>query len=304
VIARPTIWCTLNVMAGRLAGAGGLLLVGGGLVLAAAALRDDEFQVLTGEAAQDPQRVPGTEGAAAPDPVGSGAGTGADTFHWVVLTTWKNELERERRLAIDVLEPGTVYVSIIASIPVVLDWVEIGRNRYNYCDGPGDMKPIVAKILEETTRGLDMGIAAAAPQWATVASVVGSIIKKIPKLIERARQKKWVKWRLQLAATQAIAGQLGPYAENSPLEICRIWKYEGVWAGNAIELPLVRSIPTEAPIEIPWGSGSRDVSNCLDGEPPSVTISENGQIRVSLFKPDTTPPGACESRYDVTAMVI
>jgi hypothetical protein len=224
-----------------------------------------------------------------------------DPVKWVTITNWDDETKRSRRIG-DMLSHGIVRVSVIASVPVVPGWIKIGKSTYTYCNGPGNVKAIVSKILALTTMALDKGVESAAPKWSAVAKIVGNMLKKIPSLVERSRQKKWLQWRQDLDATTEFASRDWGIAKRS-LGICRVWKYEGPWAGTDIELPLTEVLDDFPTIEIPWKDGARDLTGCLDGEAPSVTISAGGQLRVTILKPDVGPPGACEARYDVSGRV-
>ncbi len=230
---------------------------------------------------------------------------GLDPVFWVTITNWDDEAERKYRLGYrvgDMLRHGIVRVTVIASVPVVPGTIKIGPTTYAYCNGPGNVKAIVSTILKVTTAMLNQGVQSAAPQWSAVSKIVGNIINKIPSLVERSRQKKWAEWRQGLDATMEFASRDWTIAKKTAA-MCRIWKYEGPWTGTNIDLPLIKVIDDFPTIEIPWKEGSRELTRCLDGEAPSVTISAGGQLRVTLFKPEVGPPGACEVRYDIAGSV-
>lgn len=261
-----------------------------------------------------PDPKPGTYGpdmsnvpvSKAPPRVGRGDGTNYNPLYWVWLSTWDESegSEKTSRLG-DLLAPSEVNVSVLASVPVVQDRILIGTPKaYGFCDGPGDARPIVKKLVSLSALALDKGVSAAAPQYSAIASFVGSILNKLPDAVARLRMKKWAEWRAGHPATAALGSY--DYDVWSPwVERVQTWKYRGVWDGEGpVELSLLPNNSSAPSVEIPWEEGRRDVTGALAGNAPRVVVSTDGQIYVTLFKPDTGPPGACEARYDVTAMAV
>lgn len=228
-------------------------------------------------------------------PIDTSTGGYSKVESWRLLSTWE-DLDEVERWVTDVHPGDKVRVDIVASVPVVGDWIKIGNKTYTYDEGPGGAGKVIRKILNVSSGLLvgAVGVAEAAgkaPSGSSgaaskIADIIKSFVNLIPDAYEKWRLKKYIEWREALPATKNLRSS-DMFTAHKDSDVCQWWRYEGTATNEDKDLVLVNTGDPPAYYQPTLGT-------CLDGVPPHVVL-EGPHVIVVIQRPDVPR----ESRYDV-----